>query len=228
MSKIALYATIAHSFQEAQWHANDALKIQISEETVRQVTEKVGEIIFNRDLEIAKNPHGIKNNVEHREIEKGDILYFMVDGSFIHTHEKDENTLAKWKENKLGIIFSSKDMKLKSEKTEKFNYDILKKEFVDYLGSVDTLQDLLYSAAIRHGYEKYKRVIFISDGAVWIKNMRENLFPNAMHIIDFWHLTQHIYEFAKIYFRGNDKKCPEWAEKIKGYMVYSEHTKALD
>lgn len=40
------------------------------------------------------------------------------------------------------------------------------------------------------------RLIFISDGAIWIKNWVEDAFPDAISILDYYHACEHLYEFS--------------------------------
>jgi hypothetical protein len=42
----------------------------------------------------------------------------------------------------------------------------------------------------RHGVEKAKKVFFIGDGARWIRNLKDNYFPEAIGILDICHLER--------------------------------------
>jgi hypothetical protein len=42
------------------------------------------------------------------------ILYIMIDGAAIHTRKKDE-TGSSWRENKLGLVFSSTDLRTRRD-----------------------------------------------------------------------------------------------------------------
>jgi transposase len=44
--------------------------------------------------------------------------------------------------------------------------------------------------------------VLLSDGAAWIRNMGEELFPNAVQILDFYHLAENLYSFGKYLFQG--------------------------
>lgn len=48
---------------------------------------------------------------------------------------------------------------------------ITHKEYVPFLGNVDTFRILLFAKMIELEYWKYEKIIFISDGVTWIRNM---------------------------------------------------------
>jgi hypothetical protein len=49
-------------------------------------------------------------------------------------------------------------------------------------------------------------LILISDGATWIRNLEEELFPDAQLILDFYHLCEKVTDFAKDVFDKNENK----------------------
>jgi len=55
MAEVAFYGQSQPSFDRARRIVMKALKMEINEETIRQVTETVGEIVFKRDMERADN-----------------------------------------------------------------------------------------------------------------------------------------------------------------------------
>lgn len=229
MIEIAWYAAYQLSYFSAAEIIQKSLNIILSQETIRLVTDYIGKIVYNNDLNMANNIFEELNSgkLKFSPTKEEYVLYLMVDGSMIHTREKDEDG-HKWRENKLGLIFSSDNMELKSKNTDKFNYNILKKEYVDYFGSVDLFQKLFFYGAIRNGYGKYYKTVLISDGASWIANMKETLFPDAIHILDFWHLSQHVYDFAKVFFNKNESKYKPWVESIKEKLVRSEYKYVIE
>jgi hypothetical protein len=99
------------------------------------------------------------------------ILYIMVDGATINTRLKDEEG-STWRENKLGLFFSSTDLRTRKDGV---THDILKKEYMSFLGSAKQFKGYLLECAIRNGYGRYEKTIPVSDGASWIRNMAEEL-----------------------------------------------------
>jgi hypothetical protein len=82
------------------------------------------------------------------------------------------------------------------------------------LGSVEQFKGYLLECAVRNGYGRYEQTILVSDGAGWIRNMGEELFPDALQILDFYHLAENIYSFGKYLFPGDPKQYTPWAEEL--------------
>ncbi|MDR1573704.1 MAG: hypothetical protein LBS24_05300 [Clostridiales Family XIII bacterium] len=128
---------------------------------------------------------------------KKGVLYIEVDGAALNTRNKDEIG-SSWRENKLGIVFSSDNIYTWiNRRTGEKQRQILKREYVSYVGGVQEFKKHLLSCALKNGYGEYEKTVMISDGAAWIRNMREELFPDARQILDFYHLCENVNTFAK-------------------------------
>lgn len=51
---------------------------------------------------------------------------------------------------------------------------------------------------------------FISDGASWIRNVAEEHFPDAIHILDWYHATEYISELSSEIFDKESKESKKW------------------
>ena len=51
----------------------------------------------------------------------------------------------------------------------------------------------------RRGFDRIRQPIVIGDGAKWIWNIAERLFPEATHIVDYWHASEHVHDLVKIF-----------------------------
>lgn len=58
----------------------------------------------------------------------------------------------------------------------------------------------------------------LSDGAAWIANMAEELFPDARHILDLYHLKENVHAFSKIKFGMKEDKYIPWAEEMSDLL----------
>ncbi|MDR2094065.1 MAG: hypothetical protein LBP76_00920 [Treponema sp.] len=150
--------------------------------------------------------------------EKEGILYIMMDGTFITTRERDESG-SSWQENKLGLIFNSNDLhrrRVKGAGEGETHCDITKQEYVSYLGSAEEFKKHLYDCALRNGYGQFRTTVIVSDGATWIRNIAEELFPDAEQILDLFHLKENIYRFGKYLFGDDGAGYTGWAETLIG------------
>lgn len=67
--------------------------------------------------------------------------------------------------------------------------------------------------ACRRGFGRATRRVVLGDGAPWIWNLTEELFPRAIQIVDIFHAKGHLWDVAKaIYGAGNDVG-EQWAKQ---------------
>ena len=84
---------------------------------------------------------------------------------------------------KSGLIFLDKDVVKRSDGS----HITAKKEYVSFFGSVEEFKKVVFAAAAKAGYGKIREIAVIGDGAQWIRNMCEEIFPDAVQILDFYH-----------------------------------------
>ena len=149
MIEIAFWGQNQPSFQKASKIIERVLNIKISATNVLKITEYVGKLVYeynyNKALEIWNN----RANIDTTTTERKNTLYIQADGAAINTRIEDENG-STWKENKLGIFFSESDMYKRKDKSNIINH----KEFVSYIGNVDTFRILVFAKAVEIKYWK--------------------------------------------------------------------------
>jgi hypothetical protein len=202
--------------------------IMLDPETVRKVACHVGEIVFKNDMIEADRIASLLDSgkLEFPEKKKEGVFYIETDGAMLHTREKDEQGSA-WKENKLGMVFASDAFITWKTNKGETSKTIGKREYITYVGEVETFKKLLFALAIRNGYGQYEKAILISDGATWIRNMKEELFPDAQQILDFYHLVENTNNFAKAVFDLDDKIYKGWADNVIRLFKASKTNEAI-
>lgn len=218
MIEIAFWGQNQPSFNRASQIIKRTLGIEISSNNILKITEYIGKIVYDYKY---KHAIGIWNNRASINIEctcKKGTLYIQADGAAINTRIEDENG-STWKENKLGILFSENNIYKRKNKSNIINH----KDFVSYIGNVDTFRILVFAKAVDLNYWEYENIVFISDGATWLRNMINELFPEAVQILDKFHLIENIYEYGKFIFNDNIKKVEKFKEKIIGYCYSNKY-----
>ena len=76
---------------------------------VKKVSEYIGGILFQELLNKANNTWNNRTNIKINNKKDKLILYMESDGSAVNTRIEDENG-STWKENKLAIFFSDRNM----------------------------------------------------------------------------------------------------------------------
>ncbi len=66
--------------------------------------------------------------------------------------------------------------------------------------------------AKRRGFSEAPRQVVVGDGASWIWNITEELFPQALHMVDRYHVKEHLSQVAKAIY-GQDEAARRWARR---------------
>ncbi len=71
-----------------------------------------------------------------------------------------------------------------------------------------------------------KRLVFITDGGTWIKNWIEDAFPEAVSILEYYHVCEHMYQFANTIFT-DEAALKKWTDKQKELLLQTKVTKVI-
>lgn len=152
--------------------------MDVGHSQAHRVTDTYGEALGQHPVERTLPP-----------VKEDETLYVEVDASMLLTREQG------WKEVKLGRVFKSSDC-IKMDKKVDF---IRQSQYVAHLGDARTFtaqMDELLEAYGRLG----NRLVFITDGAVWIRHWIEDSFPQATSILDYYHASEHLHAFTQQFF----------------------------
>jgi hypothetical protein len=223
MLEIVWWVQMTFSYEAAKKALTRHNSINVSDVTIRSVTNTIGEIIYINDTQRADEIFESYNagKLTFPTAKKNSIFYIEVDGSMVHTRKKYDND-SSWRENKLGIVFTSDNIRSYRNKKGELCHKIGKREYIPYLGDVETFKKHLFAAAIRNGYGECDQTVIVSDGALWIKNMKDELFPDATQILDFYHLCEHLSDYAKIIFNKDENLYKPWVSTVADYFKDSQ------
>jgi hypothetical protein len=228
MLDIAYWAQNQSSYQRAEEAIAKAMRIFVNDDTVRQVANYVGGMVFKNDCMRAEEAIAAleSGKLKFANDRKG-VVYIETDGAALNTRSKDEAG-STWRENKLGEVFTTDDIRYwKSAKGER-QHQLLRKEYVSFIGPASEFKKHLFACAIRNGYGQYKETVVLSDGATWIRNMVEEIFPDAQQILDFYHLAENVNDFAKCLFNKDESRFRPWARDICDALKASQYKKVLN
>lgn len=214
MLRCAYWAQNQCSYQAAEDVIKNTYNLSVNDDTIRLVTNFIGKLVFENDCKRTSETYQkLTSSKEKFKNNKSGVLYIEADGAALNTRHKNSEG-STWRENKLGVVYSSDNIHRWTSKKGTKEHRIEKREYISFIGSVDEFKKHLYSTAINNGYGKYKDTVVISDGAVWIANMVTEVFPDAQHILDLFHLKENVYEYAKNKFNFIEADFIPWADRI--------------
>jgi hypothetical protein len=139
-----------------------------------------------------------------------EVLYAEADGGMVLTRKDG------WKEVKVGRLFKSADCIHAGEKPGYISHSQYKAHLGDSKTFCRQMEDLIDAYEVNNN-----NLVFISDGAPWIKNWIEDAYPKAISILDYYHAAEHLHGFAEKYFKDYGKR-KRWAEKQKELLLESK------
>jgi hypothetical protein len=192
-------------FQESSDVLDKHFNITMAASTIQKISEEIGKKLYQKEKVESEELYNSRNDMVYSEIMKNkkEKKYIECDGSMVAIRGNG------WKEMKLGIIFSD----LNIENKNKSRHVIGEKDYVAYLGTAEEFKKMLWASAVKNGCLNVDQIIFIGDGAQWIWNMVDELFPNAEKILDYYHFSEHVHECGLVLYK-DDKQRESWVKSI--------------
>ena len=116
------------------------------------------------------------------------------DGTTVHENDG-------WHECKVGTIYFEDDRRTRKS---------------CYVGCFDNSEMFgwhLWFSGCRWGLREAKEVVYIGDGAGWIRNQYRKHFGRATFIIDWYHASEHIWDCGKVLFGEGTEASERWVTK---------------
>jgi hypothetical protein len=86
------------------------------------------------------------------------------------------------------------------------------------LQKVEGFTSEVVGLARAHGCDRAQELIVLGDGAEWIWKLTGNHFPHAVQILDYWHMTQHLYAVAHAQFGTESEAAVHWVRDCQWYL----------
>lgn len=216
MVAFAKEAVYSSSYKDAGERIAERYKIKLSDSRIKSIVDFVGGIVYkNNEKRCSEAIHKRKTvRTDTRKIRRraDDILYLEVDGAMVNTRQRSDGST--WHECKLAMAFKQADLHFWKSKKGELRHGIDKRTFSGVIGDIDAFKPHLLALADQNDFQHTANIVVISDGAKWISNVVNEYFPRATHILDLFHVKEHVGEFAKVLFNNNAEKVKEWSDKL--------------
>jgi hypothetical protein len=181
---------------------------------VRVSSEKIQSLVAADGVKAAdylkREPEEAKPQVADS---KEDPLYVTLDGGMVFVDKR-------WQEVKLGCIYRAED------KVEGKRGELTARECVAVRGNPDALAELLWPRAVVAGSNQ-RKVVVLGDGARWIWNLAEHLFPDRVEILDWYHADEHISKLARVLYGEGTVEAKQWREVQLERLMEDEVDKVI-
>lgn len=223
MAKKCCLVSVFTPFEHAHCLIKELLAINISTTVIKNLALDVGDHLYRSKLKECKEQW----SPDIHEEKTTEVLYMQADGAMVPTRVPKK---IEYKENKLGVVFTSDDILNHTEDSGEKRTVIHNKRFVGSIGKgVDEFKAMLEVTAHQKGVARSKQVVFISDGAAWLSKFKKEYFPGAIHILDWYHAVDHLWHTAHALFgEENTRACKKWVEPLKTLLWKGKVEKVIE
>ena len=197
LAKACCLLAVDNSFEQVSKKIEQFFGQRVCDDTVNQVVHRAGSVVLkeqNQELELFFTKRQIPQAQANPE-----RLYISVDGTTVHENDA-------WHEVKVGCIYWTNE---RFERIER------------YVGRFDDSQVFgwhLWLEGCRCGLREAKEVVYIGDGAGWIRSEHHRHFGRATFIIDWYHASEHIWDCGKAIFGEGSGEAHRWVKKCQDFL----------
>lgn len=215
------------SFEEGRGDIEEMAGVRVTSKEVGRVSESMGsqiEMISHGERDLAMEGKVIPL---FSPVPK---LYIAIDGTgvpvvpFETEGRKGKQTpIAKTREAKLGCVFTQTQLDQKG-------FPIRDEGSTTYVGAIETAEEFgkrIYAEAVRRGVTRAQKVILLGDGAVWIRGISEDHFPNAIQIVDLFHALEHLWNIGKLVYGPMGEEVTRWFKNQKDELKEGDVKKVI-
>jgi len=197
LAKACCMLVVDDSFEQTSQKIENIYGQKVSPNTIERLSHQVGTVILQ---EADQQLRGFQKD---RHIPQAQVsperLYIAADGTTVH--ETDG-----WHEAKMGVIYYA------DERQQRKNC---------YVGCFDNSATFgwhLWLEACGCGLLGAEELVFLGDGAGWIRTEHHRHFGRATFIIDWYHASGHIWDCGKVLFGEGAEATEKWAEEHESWL----------
>ena len=182
--------------------------LRVSVKQVQLITERVGAALR---VEREKKTSAFLDRTAPESTAAPALLVVSADGGRVQTRHNDPSR--KWKEDKIGLVWEA------TPRPERPGHDYEgpppgPRSATATVSDWNALGDDLSALAHRRGYDRAAVALFVSDGAVGLRSLRERCFPDAVFILDWAHAVEHLHACSRAGF-GDTPHADRWYKRQK-------------
>ena len=175
----SLWAATEVSYEKASAFLKKFAGLEVSRKKIHTMAIDEGKAIEQFEENRRSRVFDLGKYVDDAESRAPDVLYVQVDGTGINDRGSRE-----WMECKVGASYS------KRVPISKNRIWLMDKKSYAAIEDVDSFGQKFFLDCVAQGVLNAGKVIFIADGDRWIRRLKNDYFPEAIGVLDPWHLQR--------------------------------------
>lgn len=229
LSHLLSLAGIKFSFEESCAWLKEFLLFEVSENTVRQETERMGQLMAKMEetwMAQSQQEEWLQERQRQREA-VADTLYCAMDAAKARTEPRAKAGQPKephedWRDVKCLVWFETKEVSCTQQKArerkkaarQEVPLRAINKRYACDITTADEFGKLLWATGCQVNADRCSRVVILGDGAPWIWNLAQTYYPHAIQIVDWYHAEEHLEKVARAAFADLHQQ-QVWLENTK-------------
>jgi len=197
LARACCVVAVDDSFSQTSDKIKELFDQYVSEKTVERVVHQVGSVALSQQDEL------FEAFVKSRQIPApqnvADRIYISPDGTTVH--ERDG-----WHETKVGSIYWQDEHFQRQER------------YVGRFDNSQTFGSCLWLEACLCGLREAKELVYLGDGAGWVRTLHDQHFNRAVFIVDWYHASEHIWDCGKALFGEGTEATKRWVEHRRALL----------
>jgi hypothetical protein len=217
LARRALRLATMMGFAELQEELKEQHDVHVTDMTLDALAQAVGSLAHGerqaRVEELAQLPVGrSREEAVPETLSAPKRLYVSCDGITYRTRYREADPEHKgqkrlvYQEMKVGTVFWQ-DAK-----------EHWQKRVIHGRGNPERFGLDLWLLAVECGMLECAEVLFISDGGVWCASVAERYFKDALRILDWYHLSEHIWQAGHVLYGPEEKAAKPWVHDCLDHL----------
>lgn len=205
--RVAVEEAGERPYEQVAAHLRRHHGIPVSKQFLEKLTQLVGQFWLERDDRDTERSLSEKTIPLAESRETRDCCCIFADGTMVHTD-------GEWHEVRVGTVRSTEGAASRKSSIARF---------VD----VQRFGADLWRKACQYGYPEALLKAFVGDGSHWIWGMADFHFPDAIQILDWYHVAEHLSDCGNGVFGEGTEESRRWAARMRQIMKEGKVERAL-
>jgi hypothetical protein len=214
VQKVAALMAANETFEETADLLNEIYRFGISPDTVHKLANDLADQI--KLSEIIPTPEELLPIIDNiaKDKKRRPVFVFAADGAMVPIRTEKLHAPNCWKEARgiRGYLIDHDHI----VHVLSWHQIASKQEFLDHLTEIRD-KNIIPTDKVR--------LCFIGDGAQWIWDIVKEIFPDCREVLDYYHCSEHLHDFAKLHF--GEGKGQEWIEATKARLFHNDATQVI-
>ncbi len=197
LAKACCTLAVTGSFAESSRMIEQLFGQTVSANTVQRLVQRVGSAVADQRCQnvqaCLKDHHWPQCDRPPKR------LYIAADGTTVH--ERDG-----WHESKVGCLWWE-DSQGRPQHC-----------YVGGFEQAERFGQALWWQACRCGLRQTPEIVYLGDGAAWVRGLHDKHWPRAVFIVDWYHAQEHLWNCAKVLWGEGDERTATWARRCGGWL----------